>query len=173
MFVALTLILAAVLLGPVLIKPIERNLEVFFLIVGCLTAIVSRQLGWPLARAAITEPIGLTAAVFAFGAATLVLRDRLDRGFERLTKVLSPRWIYFGLIVVLGLFSSVITAVIASLVLVETISLLKLDRESEISAVVLACFSIGLGASLTPIGEPLSTIAIASLRADFWYLARL
>jgi predicted cation transporter len=63
--------------------------------------------------------------------------------------------------------------VIAALILVEAIALLKLDRRSEIAAVVLACFAIGLGAALTPIGEPLGTIAIAALKADFWYLVRL
>jgi predicted cation transporter len=77
------------------------------------------------------------------------------------------------LIVALGLLSSVITAVIAALILVEAISLLNLDRKSEIAAVVLACFAIGLGAALTPVGEPLGTIAIAALHADFWYLVRL
>jgi len=35
---ALGLILLAVLLGPVLIKPVERNIEVFFLVVGALAA---------------------------------------------------------------------------------------------------------------------------------------
>ena len=74
---------------------------------------------------------------------------------------------------VLGLLSSVITAVIAALLLVEAIAMLKLDRPSETAAVVLACFAIGLGAALTPVGEPLGTIAIAALSADFWYLMRL
>jgi Protein of unknown function (DUF1646) len=32
---------------------------------------------------------------------------------------------------------------------------------------------IGLGAAFTPVGEPLGTIAIAALNADFWYLVRL
>src|SRR5258708_31846094 len=41
------------------------------------------------------------------------------------------------------------------------------------AAVVLACFAIGLGAALPPVGEPLGTIAIAALKADFWSLARL
>ena len=59
------------------------------------------------------------------------------------------------------------------MILVEAISLLNLDRKSEIAAVVLACFAIGLGAALTPVGEPLGTIAIAALHADFWYLVRL
>src|SRR5699024_10833960 len=43
----------------------------------------------------------------------------------------------------------------------------------EIRLVVLACFAIGLGAVLTPIGEPLSTIVVSKLHADFFYLLRL
>ena len=76
----------------------------------------------------------------------------------------------------LGLLSSVITAVIAALILVEAVALLKLDRQSETAAVVLACFAIGLGAALTPVGEPLCTIAIAHSRptsgtwCDCWAL---
>ena len=62
---------------------------------------------------------------------------------------------------------------IAALLLVEAIAMLKLDRPSETAAVVLACFAIGLGAALTPVGEPLGTIAIASLSVDFWYRMRL
>ena len=57
--------------------------------------------------------------------------------------MVAPRWIYFSLIIALGLLSSVITAVIAALILVEAVALLKLDRRSEIAAVVLACFAIG------------------------------
>jgi predicted cation transporter len=173
MVLALGLILLAVLFGPVLIKPVERNIEVFFLIVGALAAAVSGQWNWPLLHAAVTEPIALTIAVLVFGAIARLMRPAFDRWIERLLGVMSAHWIYFILIVVLGLLSSVITAVIAALILVEAISLLNLDRKSEIAAVVLACFAIGLGAALTPVGEPLGTIAIAALHADFWYLVRL
>ena len=38
---------------------------------------------------------------------------------------------------------------------------------------ILACFSIGLGAALTPIGEPLATITISKLNEDFFYLIKL
>ena len=38
---------------------------------------------------------------------------------------------------------------------------------------LLACFSIGLGATLTPIGEPLSTITVSKLNEDFFYLFKL
>ncbi len=166
-------ILLVVLLGPVMFEPIGQNIEVFFLVVGAFASAISGQWGRELFRAAATEPIALTIAVLVFGVVVRLVRPWLDGGVERLVKIVEPRWIYFGLIIALGLLSSVITAVIAALVLVEAIALLKLDRRSEIAAVVLACFAIGLGAALTPVGEPLGTIAIAALGADFWYLARL
>ncbi|MGA6972729.1 MAG: DUF1646 family protein [Candidatus Binatus sp.] len=166
-------ILLVVLLGPVMFEPIGQNIEVFFLVVGAFASAISGQWGRELLRAAVTEPIALTVAVLVFGVVVRLVRPWLDHGVERLVKIVEPRWIYFGLIIVLGLLSSVITAVIAALVLVEAIALLKLDRRSEIAAVVLACFAIGLGAALTPVGEPLGTIAIAALKTDFWYLARL
>ncbi len=173
MVYGLGLILLVVLFGPVMFKPIERNIEIFFLVAGAFASAFSGQWGRHLFHAAATEPIALTIAVLVFGVVARLARPSLDRGIERLVKIVEPRWIYFGLIVVLGLLSSVITAVIAALILVEAVALLGLDRRSEIAAVVLACFAIGLGAALTPVGEPLGTIAIAALRADFWYLMRL
>lgn len=170
---ALEILLLAVLVGPVLITPVERNLEIFFFIVGTFASAITGQWGKPLLHAAATEPLTLTIAVFGFGAIASFFRPVLDRSFQHLAKTIAPRWIYFGLIVALGLLAAVITAVIAALILVEAIVLLKLDRDSEITVVVLACFAIGLGAALTPAGGPLSALAIAALKADFWYLARL
>lgn len=169
----LGLILLAVLLCPVLVKPVEQNIEIFFLGAGTVASATTGQWGKGLLHAAVREPIPLTIAVLVFGITARLLRPALDRAVGRLVKLVAPRWIYFGLIIVLGLLSSVITAVIAALILVEAVALLKLDRRSETAAVVLACFAIGLGAALTPVGEPLGTIAIAALNTDFWYLVRL
>jgi predicted cation transporter len=173
MIAGLGVLLVGVLLGPVLLQPVEANIEIFFLAAGAFAAAITGQWGLPLARAALTEPVALTMAVLVFGTIARLARPSLDRTVARLVRVVAPRWLYFSLIVLLGLLSSVITAVIAALILVEAIGLLKLDRGSETAAVVLACFAIGLGAALTPIGEPLGTIAIAALHADFWYLVRL
>ncbi len=173
MLAGLGLLLIAVLLGPVLVKPVEENIEVFFLGAGAFASALTGQWGRALAHAALTEPIALTAAVLIFGVLARTARPSLDRAVTELVAVVEPKWVYFGLIVVLGLLSSVITAVIAALILVEAIGLLRLDRTSETAAVVLACFAIGLGAALTPVGEPLGTIAISALGADFWYLVRL
>jgi len=72
----------------------------------------------------------------------------------------------FIIVAALGLLSSVITAIVAALVLSEIVSSLNLDREYEIKFVVYACFAIGLGAVLTPLGEPLSTIVVAKLKGE-------
>ncbi len=167
------LILIAVLLGPLLVKPIEHNIELFFLVAGALAALAAGQFGRAVIHDALTQPLGITAAVLVFGALARLLRPQFDRAIQRLRAALPPRWIYFSLIVVLGLLSSIITAVIAALLLVEAIAMLKLDRQSETAAVVMACFAIGIGAGLTPLGEPLGTIATAALNAHFWYLMLL
>jgi predicted cation transporter len=96
----------------------------------------------------------------------------LEKGVDKLSRVMPMKLLLALIVVVLGLISSVITAMIAALVLVAVVSVLKLDRKSELLVVVLACFSIGLGAALTPIGEPLSTITISKLNGDFFLLLR-
>ncbi len=89
--------------------------------------------------------------------------------------MLSVKVLGFLLIVILGLLSSVMSAILASIILVEVVNAMPLSRKSKIDLTIIACFSIGLGAALTPLGEPLSTIAISKLagepyNADFMFL---
>jgi predicted cation transporter len=91
----------------------------------------------------------------------------------RLRLVLPTRAVVAVVVTVLALASSVITVIIASLVLVEVVSILNFRRADETRLVVVACLAIGLGAALTPVGEPLSTIATAKVEGDFWFLLRL
>src|SRR5690625_6339778 len=75
--------------------------------------------------------------------------------------------------IVLGLISSIITAIVAAIILVSVISVLNMDRQSEIRLVILACYAIGLGAGLTRLGEPLWTIVVAKLEEEIFYLLKL
>jgi predicted cation transporter len=55
---------------------------------------------------------------------------------------------------------------------------LPLHRNAEVNLTIVACFAIGLGAALTPLGEPLSTIVVSKLsgapyHANFYYLFNL
>ena len=174
----LTVILAAltifgVLIGPIVIRPIERNVEIFFLVVGVLTACLMGQFSTALIRACLREPLSFTLAVLVFGAGFHLLRDYLDRLFAALVRVLDPRTICFCLTIVLGLLAPLITPVVSALVFVEAISALRLERPTEIAVTVFACFAIGLGAGLTPLGMPGIAVVLRALHADFWYLARL
>src|SRR5699024_12370896 len=72
-----------------------------------------------------------------------------------------------------GLVSILVNIIISVNFLVFNISRLKLDSKPGISEVILACYSIGLGAFLTPIGEPLLTIATNKLDEEFFYLFKL
>ncbi len=174
----LTEILAAltifgVLIGPIVIRPIERNVEMFFLVVGVLTACLMGQFSTALIRACLREPLSFTLAVLVFGAGFHLLRDYLDRLFASAVQVLDLPVACFGLTIVLGFLAAFITPVVSALVFVEAISALRFERSTEIAATVLACFAIGLGAGLTPVGMPGFAVVLHALHADFWYLARL
>ena len=167
------IILLLVLVLPLVSHRVEQNLEAFLFIMGLASAVVAGVLSWHLIREALTHPIAITLAVLASGLLFKRWRGYLGPGLVKLRLVVPLRFVIFIVVVLLGLLSSVITAIIASLVLVELISALRFSQEDEARLVVIACMSIGLGAALTPIGEPLSTIATAKLGQDFWYLMRL
>ncbi len=167
------IILLIVLAAPFLDRRIEHNLEAFLFVMGVLSALASHAFTAHLIRDALTHPLPITVAVFVAGVVFARSQRRLASGVTWLVGRIGPRALLAATVIILGLASSVITAIIAALVLVEFASILRLERKDEMRFVVIACYAIGLGAVLTPIGEPLSTIAIAKLGQDFWYLARL
>lgn len=182
----LFVIFLIVLLGPFLIKKIEHNLEAFLFIMGILAVSLDHFLlnvtgnaageilpNWNLGlvEKAIIDPIEITLAVLIAGLLFHYGRSSLKSFTDSILAKVPLKVFVFLIVVVLGLLSSVITAIIAALLLVEMVSALKLDRKTEINLVIIACFAIGLGAALTPVGEPLSTIVIKTkLQENFWYL---
>ena len=175
MFLGLFIILAVVLVAPFLVKKIEQQLEIFLFIMGCLAVTIT--FGWNglLVEEALVEPIKITLAVFFAGFLFRAFQKPISANVNRAADRVGLKLFTFLVIILLGFLSSAITAIIAALVLVEIVACLTLDRKHEIYLVVLACFSIGLGAALTPIGEPLSTIVIAKLKgqpyqAGFFFL---
>jgi len=174
-FIGLFVILAVVLFAPFLIKKVEENLEIFLFIIGVIAVTITSQWSMSLGEEALVEPIKITLAVFVAGLIFRFFQKTIAHNVNKIADAIGVKLFAFLVIVMLGLLSSVITAIIAALVLVEIITCLTLNRKNEIILVILACFSIGLGAALTPIGEPLSTIAIAKLKgapynAGFFFL---
>jgi len=176
-FLGLFIILVIVLIAPFSVKVIEEELEIFLFVMGCAAVTITSQWNMPLIEEALVEPLKITSAVFAAGFLFRTLQKPIARNVNKFVKVVGIKMFVFLVIVVLGLLSSIITAIIAALVLVEVVTHLRLERKSKIFLVILACFSIGFGASLTPIGEPLSTIVVAKLKeapyfAGFTFLFR-
>lgn len=195
--IGLFAIVLVVLVGPFVVKKIEHNLEAFLFVMGILAVTISgfeskdvlaaigysheqiAEVGWnmKLVMEAVTEPIvkGIVPAVLVAGLIFQYGRTKAQKGMAAILDKVSINIIIFLIVVILGLASSIITAIIASLLLVELVNCMPLDRKTKINVVIIACFSIGLGAVLTPLGEPLSTIAITKLQgppyaAGFFFL---
>ncbi len=188
------IIFGIVLFLPFTYRPVEHNLEAFLFSMGFLAVtmntifmdksqIIIVEGGdahslppfWTgqLVESALMDPLMITAAVLIAGMAFHYGRDHFRRYMEKAISKMQLKIFIFIIVVTLGMVASMITAIIAALLLVEVITVLRLDRKTETELTIIACFSIGLGAALTPIGEPLSTIVIVTkLQEDFWYLAR-
>ena len=171
-------ILVLVLALPFFSHRVERQLELFLFFTGISSATVSGVWSWHLVREALLDPIKITLAALSAGLLFRLIRPKIGGWTNRLARRIGFAPLFFLVVAGLGLLSSFITAIIAALILAEIVSALRLPKAVELRLVVLACFAIGLGAVLTPVGEPLSTIAVAKLsgephRADFFFLLRL
>jgi predicted cation transporter len=197
----LFVIFLAVLLLPFRVRKVEENLEPFLFVCGVAALTISGfyggltqsgapvHTGWSLAivkealiapvyiHNTLRLPVGIVQAVLLVGLVMYRWHAPIHKVIRKMADRLSAPLLAFLLIVVLGLISSIISAILAALILVETVAAMPLARRLKIQLTVIACFSIGLGAALTPLGEPLSTIAVTKLagepyRAGFGYLVR-
>ena len=176
--IGLSLIFVVVLVGPFLNKKIESNLEAFLFVMGAISATLSNAWSSEVIHEGFIAPINITLAVLIAGVLFHYLRKYLDHAMRRVLITVPLSVIVCSGIILLGLLSSVISAIIAALLLVELITVLPLHRHAEVNLTIIACFAIGLGAALTPLGEPLSTIAVSKLSGDpyhagFDYLFKL
>jgi predicted cation transporter len=186
-----------VLVLPFKIKKVEENLEVFLFICGIAALTISsfailegETFGWSIAIVveAFTAPVmittvagipvGIVQIVLVVGLIIYFAHNQIHKGIQTLVNRVPLHILVFCLICGLGLISSIISAILAAIILVEIICALPLGRQEKIGVTVISCFSIGLGAVLTPLGEPLSTITISKLSGDpynagFWFLFEL
>jgi predicted cation transporter len=158
-------IFAAVLVGPLVVKRVERNLELFLFVMGVAAVTISGAWTLTLVHEAVSAPLmtGIAPAVLFAGLLFHYGKRQITHAVRAVHTRIPIRVVVFAIISLLGLLSSVITAVISSLVLVEMISLLHISQSARRKIAVFGCFAIGLGAVLTPVGEPLSAIVTSAL----------
>lgn len=173
--VLLSTLIAVVLFLPLTVHKVEENLEAFLFLCGAFAVTVSNMWSGHLVLTALEDPIKITLAVLIAG----LLFRKFNKNIQHLThwavKKLGLRWTLFLIVFLLGVTSSLITAIIAALILAEVAVMLPLERKGRIKLVTFSCFSIGMGAVLTSIGEPLGTVVLSKLagephNADFFFL---
>jgi predicted cation transporter len=183
--ILLVCIFILVLVLPFKVKKIEENLEVFLFVCGVAAlsvasfailhgetfgwtkAIVIEALAAPVMITTVAGiPVGIVQIVLIMGLIIYFAHTQIQAAIQTMVNRVPLFIIIFFLICGLGIVSSIISAILAAIILVEILCALPLGRQEKIGVTVISCFSIGLGAALTPLGEPLSTIAISKLSGD-------
>jgi predicted cation transporter len=176
--VAIGLVLVALiaLILPFTVKIVEHNLELFFLVMGAISVTISGLWSSNLIIEAIKAPvmigslpIGIFQVVLVVGLLIYFFNRQFEKAVVFLVNKLNLRLFIFLLIFLLGLLSSVISVILAAVLLAEIAAFLPLSRTDRIKLVVVCCYSLGLGAVLTPLGEPLSTILVQKLAGAPFY----
>ncbi len=166
-------ILALLLFGPLLVTTIEHNIEVYCLALGVLATLLGAGFTWELILEALHEPVAISIAVIVAALVFGWTRPALDRVFRHLRRRVSRPMLTAASIFAIASISSIITAIVGAVVLVEVIGLLHFAGARRVRVTVAGCFAIGMGASLTPLGEPLSTLAARALDLHFMGLFEL
>lgn len=182
--IGLSIVVLAVLILPFIFKKVEENLEPFFLVMGIIAVTISGLWSWDLTGEALkapvmigTVPVGIFQVVLVFGLLLHYFNKPFCKAIVSLANKLGPTTFIAVLIVGLGLISSVVSVIVTACLLAEVVFALPFTRRDKMRIVVLTCFAVGLGAGLTPVGEPLSTIMVQKLagppyNADFLFLIR-
>ncbi len=173
--VLLSALIVAVLVLPLTVHKIEENLELFLFACGACAVTVSHVWSGHLVATAFKDPIKITVAVLVAGLLFRQFNTHLQKLTQKAVKAIGLRWTLFLIVVILGLTSSIITAIIAALILAEIAVMLPLEKTGRIKLVTFSCYAIGMGAVLTSIGEPLGTVVVSKLagpphHAGFFYL---
>lgn len=170
MVIGLVIITLLVLILPFKVKRVEENLEAFFLIMGIAAVSVSGLWSWELVKEALRAPvqiggvpIGIFQVVLVFGLLMYYFNRPFCDAVLFVSDKLGPRLFIFLFIVILGLISSIVSVIVTAVLLAEVIAILPFSRSDKIKMTVVTCFAVGLGAALTPLGEPLSTILVHKL----------
>ena len=183
--IGLFVILLMVLVLPFRVKKIEENLEPFFLIMGILAVTVSNLWSRELVEEALIAPvsigglpIGIFQVVLFVGLIIHFFNKPIYSNLIRLQNKIGLSVFTFLIILVFGLFSSILSVIVTAVLLAEIVAAIPIERKKKIEMTVITCFAVGMGAALTPVGEPLSTIAVSKLsgepyHADFFFLFHL
>ncbi len=138
--ILLLVILILIFILPLVVKKVEENLEVFLFIMGVLATAAAGSAGeLEGGYGALVNEIFSNVYMYIIVAIVLVggflfkaLSKNMHSGVRKTLEKIPIEGFVFLFTVLLGLLSSVITAIVASLVLVEIVNVLPLDRSAKV-----------------------------------------
>lgn len=165
LFVSAALFLCVLwaVVGPIVSPSIEKRLEWFLLALGATAVTLSRAWSEAVVIEALMRPMQVCGALLLGSLVFSFSHDNMRSGIRRAAERIGPRLTVGIAITLLGFSAAALTTVVAMLALVEILSAMRLERNSEIHVAVLGAFAIGLGGGLTPIAGPIPAIAMAKL----------
>ena len=176
MVVGLIIVALIVLVLPLRLRIVEHNLEPFFLLMGIIAVSISGFWSVSLVIEALKAPViigslpvGIFQVVLIIGIVIFYFNKPFYKIIIAIANKLGTKVFIFALILILGLVSSVISVILTAVILAEVIAALPFPRPAKIKMVVVTCFAVGLGAVMTPLGEPLSTILVQKLSGEPYF----
>jgi len=174
--VGLSIVTLTVLILPTSIKTIGENVELFFMFMGTIAVSISGEWSWQLLHFALIDPvsigiipIGIFQVVLGVGLLLHFWNQRFFNGIHFLNRKLGHRLFIFSLIAISSLISGIISVILTAVLLAEIVTTLPFSRKNKTQIVVSACYGMGLGAVLTPVAEPLSTVLVDKLSGPPYY----
>lgn len=160
-------IFVAVLLGPLFIKRIERNIEAFLLFMGSCAIVISGSWHIGLVEDAVRQPlvVGIVLAGLVAGMIAHHRRMHLSHAISSLlSDPIAVKVMALEVVVVSGLSAIIVTPALPFFMLVEAVNHLPLVRRNRAAISLLGGMSILFGALLAPVDGLGSTIASAKMQ---------
>ena len=143
--ILLCIIIAMALFLPFFVHAVEKELETFLLVLGILAVTITGAWSGDLIVHAIKQPVGISLAVLVTGLLFRTFRKKITDFIELVETKFGLKNTIIFFVFTLSLLSSVITAIIAALVLCEIASTLKLSKRDTIHLIIMGFFAIGMG----------------------------
>ena len=152
--IGLFVIFLLVLALPFKVKIVEKNLEAFLFIMGSAAVTLTSKWGYELVKLAAEEPVmkGIVPAVLVAGLIFFYGKTPMNNAIRSLTKSVPMPLFVASVVFILGMASSLITAIIAALLLVEITNLMPMERKDKINLVIIVMLCHWSRSSANPLG---------------------
>ncbi len=143
MTIGLIIALAAILVLPFFVKYVGHNLEIFLFVMGLIALTISQVISIDLFEHILRNEMlyFIIAAVLISEIIFKFIVEKLTDGIRKVAQKYSLLAFLFVFVAALGLLSSIITAIIASIVLVEVVRALPIEKQYKIKLTIITCFS--------------------------------